>query len=795
MEKVNGVLTFVTEEDLELLNSNPKKFWKGVTTIGDCAFNECKNLTQITIPAGVENIGEWAFSESENLTQITIPASVTSIGFGAFMGCDKLQMCMSPNNEYAVLGNCLIDKNRKEIIFGNALSKIPNDGSVTSVGYGAFGYCENLTNIDIPNSVINIANLAFGGCKNLTKINIPSSVTSIGDEAFFECENLTRIDIPASVTSIGKEVFSTCKNLTQINIPISVKSIEQRAFNRCENLTQITIPAGVTSLGHGAFYRCKNLTHINIPSSVTSIGQFAFGYCENLTQIDIPDSVTTIGANAFNHCDKLTVINLVNNKNVKSKFPYAFFDALYFEQVKRLCKNREEPLNKKIDTLCKKCNIDKNSPSYVELYKLCFNLGMMELPTKTISYGGKSAKVSDVAYTLMQGILNKGLLNYDDLHANLSSLQEFEYNEGLLKFLVANKANAEDLIQHMDRYVSIDNWFRGRNELELNAEVQASGDVPTTEQNRYRVCSYTESEDGVYREHWNAPTIELIIKELDSKVFNKITEKTRPIADELIKHGYREQKFFDKAVKINAERERLVQQGKLRNNILNKPIKQDLVEAVEQYKKATAIMENKIVDNLVEVTANLADSRSHIFTYEMLDKSSAENFVMGNLTTCCARLFGTGAGAQRAMIIHPDMQPLVLRDAGGKIVAFSILYVNREEGYAVLNDVEMDSKYDNSQNQKHVKEIYSALINGVNTFTDQYNRENPNKPITLVQCGVSPRTGNTMNDYIKNNPKGPTLQAVNFDRFRYVGSGSWSGDWFGNQYVLLDKTKEGKNER
>lgn len=38
MEKKDGVLTDVTEDDLELLKSNPKEFWKGVTKIGEYAF-------------------------------------------------------------------------------------------------------------------------------------------------------------------------------------------------------------------------------------------------------------------------------------------------------------------------------------------------------------------------------------------------------------------------------------------------------------------------------------------------------------------------------------------------------------------------------------------------------------------------------------------------------------------------------------------------------------------------------------------------------------------------------------
>lgn len=61
-----------------------------VTTIGECAFQLCKNLTGITIPSSVTSIGKGAFQRCEGLTSITIPSSVTSIEEGAFYECDGL---------------------------------------------------------------------------------------------------------------------------------------------------------------------------------------------------------------------------------------------------------------------------------------------------------------------------------------------------------------------------------------------------------------------------------------------------------------------------------------------------------------------------------------------------------------------------------------------------------------------------------------------------------------------------------------------------------------------------------
>ena len=84
------------------VTSNPNKYSGGVTipekvtyneveydvtSIGDNAFDNCQNLTSVTIPKSVISIGNYTFSDCYGLTSVTIPNSVTSLGTGTFDYC------------------------------------------------------------------------------------------------------------------------------------------------------------------------------------------------------------------------------------------------------------------------------------------------------------------------------------------------------------------------------------------------------------------------------------------------------------------------------------------------------------------------------------------------------------------------------------------------------------------------------------------------------------------------------------------------------------------------------------
>lgn len=89
---------------------------KGVTSIGNNAFTECKYVISITIPDSVEEIGNSSFKGCKRLEEVTIPGSVTKIGNNAFTECIGLKSLTYRGKKYLNRKNVLYDCPRLEKI-------------------------------------------------------------------------------------------------------------------------------------------------------------------------------------------------------------------------------------------------------------------------------------------------------------------------------------------------------------------------------------------------------------------------------------------------------------------------------------------------------------------------------------------------------------------------------------------------------------------------------------------------------------------------------------------------------
>lgn len=314
-----------------------------ITGISNRAFENCKELTGITLPQTLTYIGHSAFKGCSLLTEITLPQKVSHVGSGAFAGCTRLTTInVSEGNEhYTSINGVLFTADQTELVsfpaynrdtrgyaipetvvsireyaFSHArLSVVMMPECLMSIGDKAFYNCDFLQVIrwESDNTSISIGDEAFSNCTDMGLIELPQGVASIGCRAFYNCKNLKTIDLPEGITRIGSLTFSQ-SSINQVTLPESVATIEYGAFYGCSQLTEITLPKKLSLIEDYTFSGCNKLTNITLPQSITTIGNYAFYDCDELTSITLPQNITTIGDHAFYDCWKLADIYSHTNK-------------------------------------------------------------------------------------------------------------------------------------------------------------------------------------------------------------------------------------------------------------------------------------------------------------------------------------------------------------------------------------------------------------------------------------------------------------------------------------------------
>lgn len=137
-----------------------------------------------------------------------------------------------------------------------------------------------------------------------------------------------------------------------------------------------------------------------------------------------------------------------------------------------------------------------------------------------------------------------------------------------------------------------------------------------------------------------------------------------------------------------------------------------------------------------------------------------------------------------ASIVSPDVQNLVIKDKKGEIIAKSTLYINREHGYGVFNNVEVNTNI--TEDEKN--SIYKKYKQAVKRFVDEYNADNPDKKIRKINVGMNL---NDLYNQITQNDKeaNKLLEAIDYATSYGNGAGH-NGDSSDLQYTLYDAEDE-----
>lgn len=187
---------------------------KNVKSIGDNAFQSCKNLKTVDLGKSVEKLGNMVFSDCSALTEVKFSPALQEIGYMLFRN----------------------DANLSEIdLNGNANFKF-SDGVLYSADMTVLYetlLSADLSGFELPKSVIDLRSMAFYNHKELTSITLNKGTKSIPYGCFSMCKGLKELVIPQGVESIGGLVI-VGSEITVINVPKSVKNINDYAFEHNE---------------------------------------------------------------------------------------------------------------------------------------------------------------------------------------------------------------------------------------------------------------------------------------------------------------------------------------------------------------------------------------------------------------------------------------------------------------------------------------------------------------------------------------------------------------------------------
>ena len=257
---------------------------KGVVSLPDNAFKDCKKLKKIILPSTLKRIGARAFSNTPTLKSLNLPNGITAIKEYTFekSGIEKVN----------------IPKTVKSIgtgaFKGCAIKNISIPKSVKSIGIGAFEY-SSIKSITIPKTVKKLGEGALCNCKKLENITMPGDIGVIKYEdpdyeyqpksflGYF-CKSLKKIKFTTSLNiNILKRVGKSGGFEVMANDP-NYKSVDGLIYSK-DGKTLLRIPHGrkkvvisdkcttVTagSYGYDMYFMDSAMNEIVFPKTVTKI--------------------------------------------------------------------------------------------------------------------------------------------------------------------------------------------------------------------------------------------------------------------------------------------------------------------------------------------------------------------------------------------------------------------------------------------------------------------------------------------------------------------------------------------
>lgn len=181
-----------------------KSFSSNESYSGDVVIPSTVNYNNRTFT--VTGIGQYAFGSYSSyrgcpISSISLPESITTIGDYAFQNCKELKSLASPKQLKEIGENAFSYSSIGNIVLSDAFE---------TLGYGAFYNCKELTSVVIGKNCKQIENIAFEGCSSLLEVFFTGpEKPNIGSYVFRGCNSNMEQYVPSqAVYGFGKEYLT-----------------------------------------------------------------------------------------------------------------------------------------------------------------------------------------------------------------------------------------------------------------------------------------------------------------------------------------------------------------------------------------------------------------------------------------------------------------------------------------------------------------------------------------------------------------------------------------------------------
>ena len=297
-----------------------------ITTIGDGAFRNCANITELPLPESLTTIGAGALEGCTGITELILPASLTTLGDGALKDCTGITELTLPASLTSV-GSGLLEgcTNLNKLVVGCDPAILPADMLDLLANIDELYLSKDATDEQVRTLSELVGRPWYDP---LTREGEESSFKAMpyeplpGDDFWYD-EEYSRLDayqgyelnliLPREIDGVELSMiggnmmtrasygdnFDVELPVVSLVIPENYTEIPAYAFQNCDALETVICYAPIEKLEEGTFSGCTSLTNLIFVNGVREIDRYVFKDCLYLETVYIGDKTQRIDENAF----------------------------------------------------------------------------------------------------------------------------------------------------------------------------------------------------------------------------------------------------------------------------------------------------------------------------------------------------------------------------------------------------------------------------------------------------------------------------------------------------------------